>query len=130
MVHAIISDIALWSLTMNWLDSPMEGLAEANEHVTRALALDAGNAHAHACMAWCVYYTGQHAEAQREGETAIKLNPSYAVGRIYIGNLYLFPGKPEAALEQFAIGRRLILTCIDQNPCAHFLRPMDIIFQG
>ena len=24
----------------------------------------------------------------------------------------------------------LILTCIDQNPCAHFLRPMDIIFQG
>jgi len=27
-------------------------------------------------------------------------------------------------------GRRLIPILIDQNPYAHFLRPMDMIFQG
>ena len=107
MVHAMIADIALWSLTMNWLDNPIEGLAEANEHVTKALALDPGNAHAHACMAWCVYYTGQPAEAQREGEAAVEINPSYAVGRMYIGNMYVFLGQPDAAIEQFGMVRRL-----------------------
>ena len=82
MAHALISDIALWSLSMNWHDSPPAAIEEAQEHVTRALALDAGDAHAHACMAWFKFYTGQHAEAREEGETAINLNPSYATGHL------------------------------------------------
>ena len=107
MAHAKISDIALWMLVMNWHDSPEIGLKEATKHVTQALKLDGGNAHAHACMAWCSFHMGQRAEAQKEGETAISLNPSYAAGRIYVGNLYLFLGQPEAAIEQFDIMRKL-----------------------
>ena len=63
MAHAKISDIALWMMTLGWHDSPEIGLNEATEHVTKALALDVANAHAHACMAWCSFYRGQRAEA-------------------------------------------------------------------
>ena len=107
MAHAMISETALWSTVLNWLGSPEAALAEAKEHASRALALDAGNAHAHACMAWCKYNDGQYAESQEEGETAIKLNPSYATGHLYLGNLYAFLGQPEAAIEQHEITRKL-----------------------
>ena len=107
MVHAMISDIALWSMSLNWHDSPADGLEEGREHVTRALALDAGNAHAHACMAWFKFHSGQLAEAREEGEISVRLNPSYAVGHLYLGNLYLFLGLPEAAIEQYGIMRKL-----------------------
>jgi adenylate cyclase len=107
MAHAKISDIALWMMVMGWHDSPEIGLREATEHATRALALDGGNAHAHACMAWCVFYTGQLDEARREGETAIALNPSYAIGRIYVGNLFVFLGLLDDAIEQFDVMRKL-----------------------
>ena len=92
---------------MNWHDDPPAAFEEAHDHVTRALALDAGNAHAHTCMAWCKFYTGQYAEAREEGETAIKLNPSYAVGHLYLGNLYLYLGQLEAAIEEQGIVRKL-----------------------
>lgn len=107
MAHAKISDIALWMMAMNWRESPETGLKEALDHSTRALALDGRNAHARACMAWCSLYVGQLAEAQTQGATAIDLNPSYAVGRLYVGNLYTFLGRPEAAIEQFDIMRKL-----------------------
>jgi adenylate cyclase len=107
MAHALISDIALWSLNMKWADSPPAAFEEAHEHVTRALALDAGDAHAHACMAWFKFFTGQHAEAREEGETAIKLNPSFAMGHLYLANLYLYLGQLEDAIEEHGIMRKL-----------------------
>jgi len=107
MAHAMISDIALWSMVLNWHDSPQDALEEAHDHAIRSLALDANNAHAHACFAWCKYNTGHLAEAQEEGETAVRLNPSYAIGHLYLGNLYAFLGQPEAAIVEFGIMRRL-----------------------
>lgn len=107
MAHALIADIGLWSLSMNWAADPSATSEEAQKHVTRALTLDAGNAHAHACMAWLKFYTGHHAEAREEGETAIRLNPSYAEGHLYLGNLYLYLGEPKAAIEEQEIMRNL-----------------------
>ena len=58
-------------------------------------------------MAWLKFYTGHHAEAREEGETAIRLNPSYAEGHLYLGNLYLYLGEPKAAIEEQEIMRNL-----------------------
>lgn len=107
MAHAKISDILLWTMNMGWHEAPQTGLQEATEHAARALKFDGRNAHAHACMAWCEYYAGKPEDARRSGETAIDLNPSYAHGRIYAGNLFLFLGQPEATIEQLNIMRRL-----------------------
>ena len=107
MVHALISDIALWSLSMGWRQDAEEAPGESAKHASAALSLDPGNAHARACMWWVELFSGNVANAREAADTAIKTNPSYAVIRVYCGNMYVILGEAQLALEQYDVMRRL-----------------------
>lgn len=107
MVHALISDIALWSLSMGWRQDAEEALGESAKHASAALSLDPGNAHARACMSWVELFSGNVANAREAADIAIKTNPSYAVIRVYCGNMYVILGEAQMALEQYDVMRRL-----------------------
>ena len=107
MVHALISDIALWGLSMGWREDVEQALSEAGKHATPALAVDPGNAHAMACMSWVELFSGNPQGARDAADKAIKANPSYAVIRIYCGNMYVVLGEAELALEQYEAMRKL-----------------------
>ena len=107
MVHALISDIALWGMSMGWRENIEQALAEAAEHAATALSLDPGNAHARACMSWVELFSGDPTKAREAADVAIRDNPSYAVIRVYCGNMYIILGEAELALEQYDVMRRL-----------------------
>jgi tetratricopeptide (TPR) repeat protein len=46
----------------------------------------------------------------REFEEAIKLNPSFAAAHVLLGQMYLYTGRPEEAIEQAERGIRLSRT--------------------
>ena len=107
MVHALISDIDLWGLSMGWRQDVEEALAEAAKHASTALNLDPGNAHARACMSWVELFSGDPQKAREAADEAIRANPSYAVIRVYCGNMYVILGEADLALEQYNVMRRL-----------------------
>ena len=107
MVHALISDIALWGMSMGWRENTEQALAEAAEHAATALSLDPSNAHARACMSWVELFSGDPTKAREAADVAIRDNPSYAVIRVYCGNMYIILGEAELALEQYDVMRRL-----------------------
>ena len=79
MVHALISDIALWGLSMGWRENMEQAFPEADKHASVALTLDPNNAHACACMSWVELFSGNPVGARAAADVAIKANLSYAV---------------------------------------------------
>ena len=84
-----------------------EALAEAAKHASTALNLEPGNAHARACMSWVELFSGDPQKAREAADEAIRANPSYAVIRVYCGNMYVILGEADLALEQYNVMRRL-----------------------
>ncbi len=76
MVHALISDIALWGMSMGWRENTEQALAEAAEHAATALSLDPSNAHARACMSWVELFSGDPAKAREAANVAIGTIPA------------------------------------------------------
>ena len=107
MVHALISDIDLWGVSMGWRQDVEEALAEAAKHASTALNLEPGNAHARACMSWVELFSGDPQKAREAADEASRANPSYAVIRVYCGNMYVILGEADLALEQYNVMRRL-----------------------
>ncbi|MFT5448414.1 MAG: adenylate cyclase [Gammaproteobacteria bacterium] len=58
-------------------------------------------------MSWVELFSGNPVGARAAADEAIKANQSYAVIRVYCGNMYVILGDAHLALDQYDVMRRL-----------------------
>ncbi|HUC66719.1 MAG TPA: winged helix-turn-helix domain-containing tetratricopeptide repeat protein [Stellaceae bacterium] len=82
------------------------GVAEARVSITdlarRAVAIDEGDAEAHACLSWALNFNGDYQGALSEAQRALLISPNLASAHRAMGTTLIFSGQPRrgrAALE-------------------------------
>jgi TolB-like protein/Flp pilus assembly protein TadD len=81
--------------------SPADGLGKAKELAFRALELDPGLAEAHASVAWVkMWYDYDFADAEKEFERALALNPRYPTAHSWFGFFLGLMGRYEEAYTE------------------------------
>lgn len=86
--HALLSWAVWWQTLALWRfrrGEEEEGYREAEAHARDALALDAGDPWARMVHGLCLSSAGHHERALRELQTALDVNPSFALGHTAFG---------------------------------------------
>jgi tetratricopeptide (TPR) repeat protein len=65
------------------------------------IEVNPASAASHSNLGHALWMAGRNAEAKGHYEAALRLNPQYGIAWNNLGNLYLFEGKTEAAVEQY-----------------------------
>ena len=94
-----------WSL--GWSDSPQESLERAMPLAKRAIELDDLLASPHAVLCRVYLWKKMHADAVREGERAIALEPNDADNIFALGTTLGYVGSPEQAMSLIERAMRL-----------------------
>ena len=88
--------------------APKDAFPPAKAAAARALELDATLAEPHASLAYArLYYDWDWAEAEREFQRALALNPNYATGHHWYSVYLTATGRPQEALVQIKRAQEL-----------------------
>ncbi len=80
---------------------------EALAHERRAQELDPLSAAVTGTAAWVLNYSGRLKEAEREVKIALRMEPTFDIGHLYLGRIYQAQGQLDSALAQYAATGRL-----------------------
>src|SRR5947199_9016103 len=92
---------------MGWAESPTAFLSRAEELATKALSLDDSEVRAHIILGHIHLFHQRYNEAQAEIERAITINPNDAHGLAGRGNILLWLGQTDAAIEALEQAQRI-----------------------
>ena len=81
-----------------WDEDAVQTYARAGDAARRAVAIDDGDAHAHAALAMYDVFQGRHDEGRRRLRRALDLDPNSAFVNGYLGVSYGFAGDYDTAL--------------------------------
>ncbi|MBT3626460.1 MAG: tetratricopeptide repeat protein, partial [Rhodospirillaceae bacterium] len=94
---------ALWG----WSESRVQSIMAAQQNAQRAIALDEGDAQAHAVIGLVRLVSRQHDAAIQTLERAIELNPNLANAHASLGLALAFCGQADAAVAAVKLAMRL-----------------------
>src|SRR5262245_8780880 len=102
---------------MGWAESPSETLARAKELANNALSIDESDVRAHIILGRVHVSLQQYEQAKAEMDRAIAVNPSDAHGLAGRGNILMWLGQTDAAIEALELARRIDpeLNVVDRN---------------
>ncbi|RUW63806.1 adenylate/guanylate cyclase domain-containing protein [Mesorhizobium sp. M7A.F.Ca.US.008.03.1.1] len=103
------SNLAI-SLLFGWIiwgEPQVPGRAEALMHAQRAVEIDPGDSHARRILGCVQLFERNLDEAKFQFDAAIRLNPNNADAVVWVGELQIYLGKPQAALIACAEALRL-----------------------
>jgi adenylate cyclase len=87
------------------------GVAEARLSIAdlarRAVAIDEGDAEAHACLSWALNFNGDYAGALSEAQRALAISPNLASAHRALGTTLIFSGEPRQGLVALQTSIRL-----------------------
>jgi adenylate cyclase len=87
------------------------GVAEARvsikELALRAVAIDEGDAEAHACLSWALNFNGDYDGALAEARRALAISPNLASAHRALGTTLIFSGQPGSGLVALETSIRL-----------------------
>ncbi|GMR22052.1 MAG: serine/threonine-protein kinase [Acidobacteriota bacterium] len=97
-----------YSLLGFYYEPPRKALPQARAAAERALELDDRLGEAHASLAWVkTVYDWDFAEAEREFQRAIELNPTYPTAYQWYANYLAFTGRYDEGIEQIRLAAEL-----------------------
>ena len=105
--HSGLADSIMSLKWLRYRRSEDEGDSVIRQHVLRALELDPHLAEAHSSLGDILWDEGKHLDAEREFQTALSFNPSYAPANYDYGHLLLTFNRPEEALERIVLAGQL-----------------------
>jgi adenylate cyclase len=73
----------------------------------RAVAIDDGDAEAHACLSWALNFNGDYNGALSEAQRALTISPNLASAHRAMGTTLIFSGQPRAGLAALEASIRL-----------------------
>ena len=102
---------------MGWAEAPSETLGRAEELANKALHLDESDVRAHIILGRVHVFHQQYEQAKAEMDRAIAVNPNDAHGLAGRGNILMWLGQTDAAIQALELARRIDpeLNVVDRN---------------
>lgn len=105
--HALLSWAVWWASLCYWVPDSREAYRQAAQHAEDAVSHDRGDPWAKMTFGLCLSTAGQHDRALVELQSALNLNPSFALGRTAYGWALLRAGRYDEAIAETGKAVRL-----------------------
>jgi adenylate cyclase len=115
--YAALAETYHVAVVMGWAESPTESLSHAEEMANKALSLDSSQARAHVTLGRIHIFSHRYEQANAELQRAIAINPNDAHALAGRGNVLMWLGQTDAAVEALEQAQRIDpeLNAIDRN---------------
>jgi len=115
--YAALAETYHVAVVMGWAESPAEILGRAEEMAQKALNLDDADVRAHVILGRIHIFHHRYAQAKAEMDRTIAINPNDAHGLAGRGNVLMWLGQTDAAIEALEQAQRIDpeLNAIDRN---------------
>jgi len=105
--YAALAETYFTATSMGWTESPTETMRRAEEMATKALSLDESDVRARVILGRIHVFYHRYDQAKAEIDRAIAINPSDAHGLAGRGNIRMWLGQTDAAIEDLELARRI-----------------------
>jgi adenylate cyclase len=105
--HSALGETFHVAISMGWAESPDEYWKRVETHAGDALKYDSADVRAHVLMARRFLAYTRHLEAQTEIDRAIAINPNDPDALAGRGNVLMWLGKTDAAIESLELALRI-----------------------
>ena len=105
--YAALGETYHIDVSMGWSESPMASLRRAEELANKALSLDDSEVHARIILGRIHIFYHRYEQATAEMERAIATNPNDVRGLAGRGNILMWLGQTDAAVEALEVAQRI-----------------------
>ncbi len=105
--YAALAETYYTDTSMGWTESPSDSLGRAEELALDALSLDASEVPAHVLLARIDILHQNYQQAEQETELAIAINPNDAESLAGRGNVLMWLGQTDAAIDELEQAQRI-----------------------
>ena len=105
--YAALAETYFAAVSMGWAESPTEFMSRAEEMANKALSLDDSDVRAHIILGRIHIFYHRYEEAKAELDRAIAINPSDANALAGRGNILMWSGQTDAAIETLELAQRI-----------------------
>jgi adenylate cyclase len=102
-----LAETYIITVDSGWTESPALTLEQASEAAIRALDLDESDVPAHIALGRVHLFHSRHAEARAELDRALEINPNDANGLAGRGDMLLWLGQTDDAIESLEAAQRI-----------------------
>jgi TolB-like protein/DNA-binding winged helix-turn-helix (wHTH) protein/Tfp pilus assembly protein PilF len=115
--YAALAETYHVAAVMGWAESPADTLSRAEELANTALSINDSEVRAHIILGRVHIFHQRYEQAKAEMDRAIAINPNDALGLAGRGNLLMWLGETDAAIEVLELARRIDpeLNTVDRN---------------
>ena len=115
--YAALAETYHIDVAMGWAQSPAAALSRAEEMATKALSLSDSEVRARVILGRIHLFYHRYEQAKAEMDRAIAINPNDAHGLAGRGNILMWLGQTDAAIEALELAQRIdpALNAIDRN---------------
>jgi TolB-like protein/DNA-binding winged helix-turn-helix (wHTH) protein/Tfp pilus assembly protein PilF len=105
--YAALAETYFTATSMGWAESPSETVGRAEDMANKALALDESDVRAHIILGRIDIFYQRYEQARVEMDRAIALNPNDAHALAGRGNIRMWLGETDAAIEDLELALRI-----------------------
>ena len=105
--YAALGDTYHIAVSMGWAEAPAEYLSRAEEMANKALSIDDSEMRAHTILGRIDLFRQRYQQAMAEMDRAIAINPSDADGLAGRGNILMWMGQTDAAINALEAAQRI-----------------------
>jgi TolB-like protein/DNA-binding winged helix-turn-helix (wHTH) protein/cytochrome c-type biogenesis protein CcmH/NrfG len=105
--YAALAETYHIAVSMGWAESPTTFLSRAAEMANKALSLDESEVRARIILGYIHIFYQRYDQAKTEIELAIAINPNDANGLAGQGNILMWLGQTDAAIEALELAQRI-----------------------
>jgi adenylate cyclase len=105
--YATLAETYFAAISMGWAESPTEFMSRAEAMANKALSLDESDVRAHIILGRIHIFYHRYEKAKAELDHAIAINPSDANALAGRGNILMWSGQTDAAIEILELAQRI-----------------------
>jgi TolB-like protein/DNA-binding winged helix-turn-helix (wHTH) protein/cytochrome c-type biogenesis protein CcmH/NrfG len=105
--YAALAETYHVALSWGWAESPAAFLSRAEETANKALSLDDSQVRARILLGRIHIFYNRHEQAKAEMDRALAINPSDAHGHAGRGNILMWLGQTDPAIEALELAQRI-----------------------
>ncbi len=105
--YAALAETYYSAVSMGWAESPAEFLKSSEEMANKALSLNDSEVRAHVVLGRIHIFHHRYEQAKTELDRAIAINPNDAIALAGHGNILMWLGQTDAAIEALELAQRI-----------------------
>jgi tetratricopeptide (TPR) repeat protein len=105
--YAALAETYFAAVSMGWAESPTVFMSRAEEMANKALSIDDSDVRAHIILGRIHIFYHRYEEAKAQLDRAVAINPSDANALAGHGNILMWSGQTDAAIETLELAQRI-----------------------